>query len=150
MTKEPKTDTKIETKTETETKSVPVIKTVKKKIIKNFAEGRLYIKSTFNNTLVTVTDPKGNVLTWSSSGQCGFKGSRKSTPYAATTAIEKALDAVKPYGIKKLAVYLKGPGVGRDAALRYLRSKRDFDVDQISDITPIPHNGPRPPKARRV
>jgi len=122
----------------------------KKKVFKNIAEGRLYVKSTFNNTLVTVTDPNGKVLTWSSAGNCGFKGSRKSTPYAATTAIEKTLEEAKKHGIKKIEVYLKGPGVGRDAALRYLRSKRDFDVDKIADITPIPHNGPRPPKQRRV
>lgn len=121
----------------------------KKKVFKNIAEGRLYIKSTFNNTLVTVTDTKGNVLTWSSSGNCGFKGSRKSTPFAASTAIEKALEEAKKHGVKKLEVYLKGPGVGRDAALRFLRTKRDFDVEMISDITPVPHNGPRPPKARR-
>jgi small subunit ribosomal protein S11 len=134
----------------TEVKNTPVVKTNKKKVIKNVAEGCLHIKSTFNNTIVTVTDLKGNVLAWSSSGHSGFKGARKSTPFAATTAIEKALEAVKPYGLKKLEVYLKGPGVGRDAALRFLRTKRDFDVDLISDITPIPHNGPRPPKARRV
>ena len=123
---------------------------VKKKVFKNIAEGRLYVQSTFNNTIVSVTDTKGKVLTWSSAGNCGFKGSRKSTPFAATTAIEKALEAAKNHGLKKLEVYLKGPGVGRDAALRYLRTKRDFDVDKISDITPIPHNGPRPPKQRRA
>lgn len=122
----------------------------KKKVFKNLAEGRLYIKSTFNNTIVSITDIKGNTLAWSSSGHCGFKGARKSTPYAATTAIERTLEEAKKYGIKKLEVYLKGPGVGRDAALRFLRTKRDFDVDLISDITPIPHNGPRPPKARKV
>lgn len=126
------------------------VKTAPKKIVKNVAEARLYVKSTFNNTIVTVTDIKGNVLTWSSAGHSGFKGARKSTPFAATTAIEKALEAAKTHGVKKLAVYLKGPGVGRDAALRYLRAKRDFDVDLISDITAIPHNGPRPPKARRI
>jgi len=123
---------------------------VKKKVYKNIAEGCLYVQSTFNNTLVTVTDINGKVLNWSSAGNCGFKGSRKSTPYAATTAIEKALEEAKKHGLKKLEVYLKGPGVGRDAALRYLRSKRDFDVDKIADITPVPHNGPRPPKQRRV
>jgi len=130
--------------------NTPTKTTVKKKIFKNVAEGRLYVQSTFNNTIVSVTDTKGKVLTWSSAGHCGFKGSRKSTPFAATTAIEKALEAAKNYGIKKLEVYLKGPGVGRDAALRFLRTKRDFDVDKISDITPIPHNGPRPPKQRRA
>lgn len=121
----------------------------KKKNIINIAEGRLYIKSTFNNTIVSVTDSKGNVLSWSSCGNVGFKGARKSTPYAATSAIEKTLEEAKRFGIKKLDVYLKGPGVGRDAALRFLRTKRDFDVEMISDITPIPHNGPRPPKQRR-
>jgi len=126
------------------------VKPAKKKNVRNLAEGRLYVKSTFNNTLVSVTDTKGNPLTWSSAGHCGFKGARKSTPFAATTAIERTLEQAKKFGIKKLAVYLKGPGVGRDATLRYLRTKRDFDIDLISDITPIPHNGPRPPKARRV
>lgn len=129
--------------------ATPAVKKIKK-VIKSIAEGRLYIQSTFNNTIVTITDSNGNTLAWSSAGQCGFKGSRKSTPFAATTAIEKALDAVKQYGIKKLAVYLKGPGTGRDAALRFLRTKRDFEVDLIADVTPVPHNGPRPPKARRV
>lgn len=122
----------------------------KKSVTKSIADAKLYILSTFNNTLVNVTDQKGNTLAWSSSGRCGFKGSRKSTPFAATTAIEKALDEAKKYGIKKLSVYLKGPGTGRDAALRYLRTKRDFDVDLIADITPVAHNGPRPPKARRA
>jgi small subunit ribosomal protein S11 len=130
--------------------NTPTKTIIKKKIFKNIAEGRLYVQSTFNNTLVTITDPKGKVINWSSAGNCGFKGSRKSTPFAATTAIEKALEEAKKHGIKKLEVYLKGPGVGRDAALRFLRSKRDFDVDKILDVTPIPHNGPRPPKQRRV
>lgn len=121
-----------------------------KKVYKNIAEGRLYVKSSFNNTIVTVTDQKGNSLAWSSSGHCGFKGARKSTPYAATTAIERTLEEAKKYGIKKLEVYLNGPGVGRDATLRFLRSKRDFDVEAVSDVTPIAHNGPRPPKARRA
>jgi len=125
-------------------------KVAKKKVYKNIAEGRLYVKSSFNNTIVTVTDAKGNSLAWSSSGHCGFKGARKSTPYAATTAIERTLEEAKKYGIKKLEVYLNGPGVGRDATLRFLRSKRDFDVEAVSDVTPIAHNGPRPPKARRA
>jgi len=124
--------------------------TNKKKVFKNIVEGRLYVQSTFNNTLVTITDTKGKVINWSSAGNCGFKGSRKSTPFAATTAIEKALEEAKKHGLKRLEVYLNGPGVGRDAALRFLRSKRDFDIDKIADVTPIPHNGPRPPKQRRV
>lgn len=136
--------------TNTTTQKNKASATAKKKVFKNIAEGRLYIQSTFNNTLVTVTDSKGKALAWSSAGNCGFKGARKSTPFAATTAIEKTLEEAKKHGVKKLAVYLKGPGSGRDAALRYLRTKRDFDVDMIADVTPIPHNGPRPPKERRV
>jgi small subunit ribosomal protein S11 len=132
--------------TKTNTSSTPV----KKKVYRNIADGRLTIKSSFNNTIVTISDSKGNTLAWSSAGHCGFKGARKSTPFAATTAIERTLEEAKKYGIKKLDVYLNGPGVGRDAALRFLRGKRDFDVDLISDVTPIAHNGPRPPKARRA
>lgn len=123
---------------------------VKKNITKNFASGRLYVKATFNNTLVTVTDPKGNVLAWATSGKVGFKGSKKSTPFAATNAISKVLDDSKKFGIKKLSVFINGPGVGRDAVLRFLRGSKDYEIEQISDITPIPHNGPRPPKQRRV
>ncbi|OGL53564.1 30S ribosomal protein S11 [Candidatus Shapirobacteria bacterium RBG_13_44_7] len=126
------------------------METTKKKVYKNVAEGRLYVKSSFNNTIISVTDLQGNVLTWSSSGHAGFKGARKSTPFAASTALEKCLESAKKFGLKKLSVYFKGPGVGRDATLRYLRAKKDFDIDSISDITPIPHNGPRPPKARRI
>jgi len=122
----------------------------KKKVVKNFAEGRLYVVTSFNNTIATITDPKGNPLVWFSAGSCGFKGARRSTPFAAGTAIDKVLEEAKKYGIKKLSVYIKGPGTGRDAALRSLRSKRDFDIEQIADVTPIAHNGPRPPKARRV
>jgi small subunit ribosomal protein S11 len=133
-----------------ETTNKTTTKVSKKKVVKNIAEARLYVQSSFNNTIVTITDVKGNTLSWSSSGHSGFKGARKSTPYAATTALEKALEAVRPFGVKKLYVYLKGPGVGRDATLRFLRTKRDFDVESISDITPVPHNGPRPPKVRRV
>ncbi len=125
-------------------------KTNKKAVLKSIAEACLHIKSTFNNTLVTVSDMKGNVIAWSSAGSCGFKGSRKSTPFAATTAIEKTLEEAKKNGVKKLSVFLKGPGTGRDAALRLLRAKRDFEVEMISDVTPIPHNGPRPPKQRHV
>jgi small subunit ribosomal protein S11 len=126
------------------------MKPTAKKIYKNIAQANLYVKSTFNNTIVSITDDRGKLLAWSSAGRVGFKGARKSTPFAATTAIERSLDEAKNFGIKKLSVYLKGPGVGRDAALRYLRTKRDFDVEAIFDITPIPHNGPRPPKARRI
>jgi small subunit ribosomal protein S11 len=147
MTDIPETKQPTEITTPTKGKSTS---SGKKKIYRNIAEGRLSIKSSFNNTIITISDAKGNTLAWSSAGHCGFKGARKSTPFAATTAIERTLEEAKKYGIKKLAVYLNGPGVGRDAALRFLRSKRDFDVDLISDVTPIAHNGPRPPKARRA
>ncbi len=116
---------------------------------KNLTKARLYIKSSFNNTIVTLTDAKGATIAWASSGNVGFKGSKKSTPFAATRALEKILDAIHANQIKKLSVYIKGPGMGRDAALRFLRGKKDLEIDMISDITPIPHNGPRPPKQRR-
>jgi small subunit ribosomal protein S11 len=132
------------------TTTIKKTNTNKRKAFKNIAEARLYIQSSFNNTIITITDSQGKTIAWSSAGNCGFKGSRKSTPFAATTAIERALEGAKKHGVKRLDVYLKGPGVGRDAALRFLRTKRDFDVDKISDITPIPHNGPRPPKRRRT
>lgn len=116
---------------------------------KSLASARLYVKASFNNTIITITDDKGNVLAWSSAGHVGFKGSKKSTPFAASKAIEKALNQAKEFGIRRLSVYLQGPGLGRDAALRFLRAKRDFEVDMISDITPIPHNGPKPSKQRK-
>ncbi len=120
-----------------------------KKQYKQVLEASLNIKTTFNNTLVSVTDMKGDVLAWSSSGHAGFKGSRRSTPFAATSAIEKVLAEAQKHGVKKLSVLIKGPGSGRDAALRYLRAKRDFEVEALSDVTPIPHNGPRAPKQRK-
>jgi len=123
---------------------------LKTKVVHNLSIGRLYVKSTFNNTLVSVTDKNGDVIAWASAGSVGFNGSRKSTPFAATTAIEKALNHAYLLGVKKLFVYLQGPGLGRDAALRFLRAKREFQVEMISDITPIPHNGPRPPKQRKT
>lgn len=122
--------------------------TTAKKQYKQLSSANLYIKTSFNNTIVSITDAQGGVLAWSSSGHAGFKGSRKSTPFAATSAIEKALAEAQKHGVKKLSVYIKGPGTGRDAALRYLRAKRDFEVELLADITPIPHNGPRPPKMR--
>jgi len=122
-----------------------------KTVIKNFAQGNLYIKATFNNTIATITDPKGNVLCWASAGSVGFKGSKKSTPFAATKTMSRALENARKYGIKRLSVFINGPGVGRDAVLRFLRgSNKDYEIEMISDITPIPHNGPRPPKQRRV
>ncbi|RLC35487.1 30S ribosomal protein S11 [Candidatus Shapirobacteria bacterium] len=115
----------------------------------NIAHAKLCIKSSFNNTIASITDQKGNTLCWASSGSVGFKGARKSTPYAATKAIEAVLNQSQKFGVKKLSVYLKGPGVGRDASLRLLRNKRGIDVDMISDLTPIPHNGPKASKRRK-
>ena len=111
--------------------------------------GRIYVTATFNNTLVTITDDEGNAAFCSSTGSVGFKGSRKSTPYAATTAIDNILQKAKQAGLKQLKVYIKGPGVGRDAVLRVLRGS-GVRVTQIADVTPIPHNGCRPKKQRRA
>ncbi|HAP68008.1 MAG TPA: 30S ribosomal protein S11 [Nitrospinae bacterium] len=124
-------------------------KAVKKKVKKVVGNGVAHIQSTFNNTIVTITDSTGNVVAWSSAGTAGFKGSRKGTPFAAQMAAEsvakKALDA----GVKKIGVYVKGPGAGREAAIRALQAT-GLEIDLIRDVTPIPHNGCRPPKRRRV
>ena len=114
---------------------------------KNITDGRIYILATFNNTVVTVTDNSGNVINWSSTGKVGFKGSRKSTPFAATQAITAAVDAAKGLGLRQAAVYIKGPGPGRDAALRVLRTI-GIKVTEMQDVTPIPHNGTRAKKPR--
>ena len=111
--------------------------------------GRVYVSTTFNNTIVTVTNEKGDAVAWSSSGNMGFKGTRKSTPFAATQAVEEAIKRVRETGIKNVEVYIKGPGVGRDAALRAVRNS-GLSISMIADITPIPHNGPRMKKKRRV
>ena len=122
----------------------------KKKIQKlNINEGRAYIKSTFNNIIVTITDKQGNVLTWSSGGSVGFKGSRKSTPYAAQLAATEAAKRALDMGLKKVGVLVKGPGAGRESAIRSLQAA-GLQITSIRDITPIPHNGCRPPKRRRV
>ena len=122
----------------------------KQKNRQQVARGRLYISASFNNTLVTVTDEKGGVITWGSSGNSGFKGTRKSTPFAATSAVEKALNKAKTEnGLKEVEIYVKGPGAGRDAALRAVRSA-NLKISMIADVTPIPHNGPRPKKKRRA
>ncbi len=111
--------------------------------------GVAHIRSTFNNTIVTITDPQGNTLSWASSGQSGFKGSRKSTPFAAQLAAETAAKGAMEYGLKEVEVLVKGPGSGREAAIRSLQSA-GLEVSMIKDVTPIPHNGCRPPKRRRV
>jgi small subunit ribosomal protein S11 len=121
----------------------------KKKIKKNIANGIVHIQSTFNNTIVTITDTIGNVISWSSSGMQGFKGSRKSTPFAAQLAAEDAAKKAIEHGMKNIDVYVKGPGAGRESALRALQTA-GFNISMIKDVTPIPHNGCRPPKRRRV
>jgi len=121
----------------------------KRKVKKNIKSGIVHITSTFNNTLVTVTDVSGNVISWSSAGVRGFKGSRKSTPFAAQLAAEDAARKAMDHGMRNVVVYVKGPGSGRESALRALQSA-GFQVSLIRDVTPIPHNGCRPPKRRRV
>lgn len=112
-------------------------------------KGQVHIRSSFNNTMVTITDMNGNALSWASAGEMGFRGSRKSTPYAAQTAAETAANAAMEYGLKSVEVYVKGPGGGREAAIRALQAV-GFEVTLIKDVTPVPHNGCRPPKRRRV
>ena len=126
-----------------------VRKTGKKKEKKNITEGVAHIQSTFNNTIITITDLSGNVISWSSSGLQGFKGSRKSTPFAAQMAAEDAVRKAKEQGMRRVQVYIKGPGSGRESALRSLQLA-GLTITIIRDVTPVPHNGCRPPKRRRV
>ena len=132
-------------------KSEKVLKTkkIKKKIMKNITTGIAYVKATFNNTIITIADDNGNVISWSSAGSKGFKGSRKSTPYAAQIAADDAASKAQKHGLKNLSVRVKGPGSGRETALRALQA-RGFKILSIIDTTPMPHNGSRPPKKRRV
>ena len=116
---------------------------------KNIERGQAHISSTFNNTMVTLTDLSGNVLSWASAGQLGFRGSRKSTPFAAQQAAEEAAKKAMEHGLKSVEVFVKGPGSGREAAIRSLQAA-GLEVNMIKDVTPIPHNGCRPPKRRRV
>ena len=124
-------------------------RSTKKRVKKNVERGQAHIQSTFNNTIVTLTDAQGNALSWASAGGLGFKGSRKSTPYAAQMAAETATKAALIHGLKTVDVFVKGPGSGREAAIRAL-SANGLDVISIRDVTPVPHNGCRPPKRRRV
>ena len=124
-------------------------KKVRRKERKNIAHGHAHIKSTFNNTIVSITDPLGSVISWASSGQVGFKGSRKSTPYAAQMAAEAAARRAMEHGMRKVDVFVKGPGSGRETAIRSLQAT-GLEVGSIQDVTPVPHNGCRPPKRRRV
>jgi len=121
----------------------------KKKERRNIQNGVAHVQSTFNNTIVTITDVSGNVIAWASAGSVGFKGSRKSTPFAAQLAAEQAAKRAMEQGVRSIEVHVKGPGAGREAALRSLQAA-GFRIDLIRDVTPIPHNGCRPPKRRRV
>ena len=123
--------------------------TGKRRVRKNVEHGQAHIQSSFNNTIVTLTDANGNALSWASAGGLGFRGSRKSTPYAAQTAAETAVKAALPHGLKTVDVFVKGPGSGREAAIRALAAS-GLQVLSIEDCTPVPHNGRRPPKRRRV
>ncbi len=129
--------------------AAPKKRTQKKTVKKNIATGIAHIRSTFNNTIVTITDINGNVISWASAGSRGFKGSRKSTPFAAQLAAEEAGRRAQEHGVRTVAVFVKGPGAGRESALRAFQQV-GFRVSVIRDVTPIPHNGCRPPKRRRV
>ena len=122
----------------------------KRKVKRNVEQGRIYIKATFNNTIMTITDAQGNAIGWSSTGVHGFKGSRKSTPFAARVAADDALKKAVESGMKSVDVYVKGPGSGRESALRAISAIDDMRITSINDITPVPHNGCRPPKQRRI
>jgi small subunit ribosomal protein S11 len=122
---------------------------VRKKVKKNVAEGIAHVHASFNNTIITITDRQGNALSWATSGSSGFKGSRKSTPFAAQVAAETAGRAAQECGVKNLEVRIKGPGPGRESAVRALKAS-GFKITSIADVTPIPHNGCRPPKRRRI
>ena len=126
-----------------------VKKVTKKRVKKNVEHGQAHIQASFNNTIVTLTDAQGNALSWASAGGLGFRGSRKSTPYAAQMAAETAAKAALVHGLKTVDVFVKGPGSGREAAIRSLQAA-GLEVNMIKDVTPIPHNGCRPPKRRRV
>ena len=143
---------KIDNKDQSQEKDKPVKKSSyskKKKVKKNIINGIAYVQSTFNNTIVSIADTYGNIISWASAGQKGFKGSRKSTPYAAQVAADAAGAKALEAGIKTLSVEVKGPGSGRETALRSLQA-RGFKILSIKDTTPMPHNGTRPPKKRRV
>ena len=144
-----KSEKKQKEKSETKVKEIKKVTEVKKKVKKNITTGIAFVNATFNNTIVTITDDSGNVIAWSSAGSKGFKGSRKSTPYAAQIAADTAATKAQEHGLKVLTVKIKGPGAGRETALRALQS-RGFKILSIKDATTMAHNGSRPPKKRRV
>ena len=149
MAKADKIEDKKKDNDKTEKKVLKSSYSKKKKTKKNILNGIAYVQSTFNNTIISIADTNGNVISWASAGQKGFKGSRKSTPYAAQVAADAAASTALEYGLKTLNVEIKGPGSGRETALRALQAK-GFKILSIKDTTPMPHNGTRPPKKRRV
>jgi len=149
MAKTEKIDNKDQKTEKVAKKTVKSSYSKKKRIKKNILNGIAYVQSTFNNTIISISDTNGNVISWASAGQKGFKGSRKSTPYAAQVAADAAAAKALEYGMKTLSVEVKGPGSGRETALRALQA-RGFKILSIKDTTPMPHNGTRPPKKRRV
>ena len=149
MAKTEKTDSKDQKIDKSSKKTSKSSYSKKKKVKKNILNGIAYVQSTFNNTIISIADTDGNVISWSSAGSKGFKGSRKSTPYAAQVAADTAASKALEYGMKTLSVEVKGPGSGRETALRALQA-RGFKILSIKDTTPMPHNGTRPPKKRRV
>lgn len=149
MAKEEKTSKKTKEAADKKTEKKANSKVVKIKQKRQLTAGRVYVTATFNNTLITITDPEGNALAGGSCGAAGFKGARKSTPFAATTVMETVAKKVSDMGVRDVEVFIKGPGAGRDAALRVLKTM-GFNIILIADVTPIPHNGPRAKKERRV
>ncbi len=131
------------------TEKLKTVKTKKKKVVKLVPRGNAYILASYNNTIITITDPNGNTLGWASSGMAGFKGPKKATPYAATMVVKSLMEKVADYGVKEVNVFIKGIGAGREGAIRALHTN-GLNVLSINDVTPIPHNGCRPPKRRRV
>ena len=149
MAKVEKTENQNNINEKLEKKTIKSSYSKKKKIKKNILNGTAYVQSTFNNTIISIADTNGNIVSWASAGQKGFKGSRKSTPYAAQVAADAAASKALEFGMKTLNVEIKGPGSGRETALRALQA-RGFKILSIKDTTPMPHNGTRPPKKRRV
>ena len=149
MAKVEKTENENNINEKLEKKTIKSSYSKKKKIKKNILNGTAYVQSTFNNTIISIADTNGNIISWASAGQKGFKGSRKSTPYAAQVAADAAASKALEFGMKTLNVEIKGPGSGRETALRALQA-RGFKILSIKDTTPMPHNGTRPPKKRRV